>query len=171
MSIAPTITETQVFAALRTFILSIVDCEVVRTLTNRVPMPKGDFVAMSPSSNIPLSTNVTAYASTTKSIVRPSQITIQIDCYGKGAGDRATAISTLLRDAYACESFSSSGFDIQPLYAGDAQQMPLVDGEQQYEERWTFGAVLQFNPVMTAPQDSAIALTVVPKNVDRTFPP
>jgi hypothetical protein len=171
MTITTSITEMQVFTVLRAFILSIVNCEVVRTPVNRVAMPLGDFIALTPLSNIPLSTNVTTYAAASKNVKRASQFTIQIDCYGPGAGDRATAISTLLRDAYAVEQFALSGVDVVPLYAGDAHQLPLVDGEQQYSERWTFEAVLQFNPVMTTPQDSALALTIAVKDVDRTYPP
>lgn len=167
----PSITETQVFTALRAFVLTIVDCEVVRLPANRVPAPAGAFVGLSPPSNIPLATNVASYTGTQKSVERSSQITMQIDCYGAGSGDRATAISALLRDSYACEQFAASGFDIQPLYAGDAKQLPLVDGEQQYEERWSFEAVLQFNPVITMPQDSATSLTPVVVNVERTYPP
>ena len=134
-------------------------------------MPNGPFVMMSPVSDVQLSTNVIAYAATTKSIKRASQFTIQIDCYGAGSGDRATALSTLLRDQYGIDQFAASGIDAQPLYASDANQMPLVDGEQQYEERWTFSAVLQFNPVMTTPQDTATALAVGIKEVERTYPP
>jgi hypothetical protein len=167
----PSITETQVFAALRAFILTIVDCEVVRLPANRVPTPAGAFVGLSPGSNIPLATNVTSYTDTQKSVERSSQITLQVDCYGSGSGDRATAISTLLRDAYASEQFAASGYDIQPLYAGDAKQLPLVDGEQQYEERWTFEAVMQFNPVITLPQDFATSLTPDVVSVERTYPP
>lgn len=160
MSMSPSITETQVFTVLRAFILTIVSCEVIRTPVNRAAMPVGPFIALSPTSNVPLSTNVSTFTLTTQQIKRPSQFTIQVDFYGVGSGDWATAISTLLRNSYACDQFSASGFDIQPLYAGDAHQLPLVNGESQYEERWTFDAVLQFNPVITAPQDSATALSI-----------
>ena len=138
---------------------------------NRAPMPKGAFVAMSSSLNMPLSTNVATYAGTNKSVKRPSQFTIQVDCYGPGSGDRATAITTLLRDQYGCEEFRKAGYDMQPLYAGDAHQMPLVNGEAQYEERWTFDAVMQINPVLTMLQESAIVLKADLKNVDATSPP
>lgn len=145
----PSITETQVFTALRSFILGLVSCEVIRLPANRVAMPLGEFIGLSPLSNIPLSTNVAAHTGVVKSVLRPSQITVQVDCYGASAGDRATAITTLFRDAYACEILAPSG--IQPLYATDARQMPLVDGEGQYVERWTFDCALQTNSVLTLP--------------------
>jgi hypothetical protein len=169
--ITPSITETQVFTALRAFLLTIVTCEVVRAPVNRVAMPLGDFISLTPISNIALSTNVTTLTGVNNSIKRASQFTIQIDCYGSGAGDRATAIATLLRSQYGCDQLAASGFDVQPLYAGDAKQMPIIDGEAQYEERWSIDAVLQFNPVLTTPQDSATALKVGVFDADITFPP
>lgn len=165
----PSITETQVFTALRAFILTLVDCEVIRTPNNRVAMPAGEFISLSPVSNIALATNVTGYGDTDKRILRPSQITIQVDCYGANAGDRAATITTLLRDVTGCDAMAGAG--VQPLYAGDSRQMPMVDGESQYVERWTFDCVLQANPVLTVTQQSATALSVGLKNVDRTFPP
>lgn len=163
------VTETQIFTALRAFILGVVDCEVIRVPNNRVPMPVGEFISLSAISNSPLSTNVSSYSSTEKSIIRPSQFTIQVDCYGASAGDRATAITTLFRDAYGCDALAPSG--IQPLYASDARQMPMVDGESQYVTRYTFDAVMQFNPVLTVSQQSANELQVGIKEVDRAFPP
>jgi hypothetical protein len=96
---------------------------------------------------------------------------VQIDCYGALANERAATISMLLRDNYACASFTTSGYDIQPLYADNAQQMPLIDGESQYLERWFFNAVLQYNPVITVNQDTANAIDVGLVSVDVVFKP
>jgi hypothetical protein len=67
-AIIPSITETNLMTALRGFILSVVDCEVIRTQVNRVAMPVGDFIALTALSGIPLSTNVTTYTSSTKAM-------------------------------------------------------------------------------------------------------
>ena len=48
--------------------------------------------------------------------------------------------------------------------------MPLTDSEQQYEQRWMATAVLQFNPVVTVPQDFANALTINLVDVDERYP-
>jgi hypothetical protein len=169
------ITESNVLAALRTFILSLVSCEVIKGLGNRVAMPASDFIAMTPVIAPPLATNVSTFSDApgagTQNIERSTQYMVQIDCYGATAGDRATLISTLLRSEYACNSFAASGFDIQPLYAEDPKQMPIVDGEAQFEERWTFNAVLQMNPVISVPQDFAAALNVGLVNVDASYKP
>ncbi len=167
----PSVTETEVFTALRAFILTIVGCEVIRAQTNRVAMPLGDFIALTPLAQTPLETNTDTYTDTTKSIERPTRLDIQIDCYGALASDRATAISTLLRDSYAVDQFALLGYDVTPLYATDAHQMPLVDGEEQYEERWTFEAHLQTNPIITVAEETANTITPPTfTNVNATYP-
>lgn len=167
----PSILEVTIFSALRTFILSIVDCEVIRSQVNRVSSPKGDFVALTPVSSIPLETNTDAWTETEKNVLRPVQLNVQIDCYGEKSGDRAQVISALFRDDYACQSFLAYGADIQPLYAGDAQQIPLISGEDAYVERWTFELALQVNSVITVPQQTANTLTAGIISVERTYPP
>ena len=168
--ILPSVNEVDVFTALRAFILTVVGCPVVRTQVNRVPMPTGDFIALTPKSATPLETNTDTYTATTKTVERRTQYTIQIDCYGTLASDRAQTIATLLRDSYAADQFAASGYDVTPLYAGDAQQMPLIDGEEQYEERWTFDAVLQVNPLITLPEETANTLTVGIIPADVVYP-
>lgn len=172
--ITPSITDTQVVTALRTFILGIVSCEVIREQVNRVAMPAGDFVALNLVAAKPLATNTDTYDTTqsTKSVLRPTQVTIQVDCYGATAGENAQAIASLLRDDYAVQSFIASGYDVAPLYAGDAQQMPLITGEEQYLQRWTFKAELQYNPILVVPQQfETVAPVVNLIEVDSTYPP
>lgn len=172
-AITPDITETNLFTVLGDFLQGVVGTavEVVRGQVNRVPMPQGDCVVMSPGSSAALSTPTTSYTSTAKTVKQSKQWTVQIDCYGAGANDRAQVISMLLRDSYACEQFAVSGLEIQPLYAGEPKQLPLISGEQQYIERWTFDAVLQYNPRVSLPQDSATQLAIDVVNVDATYPP
>ncbi len=166
----PSILETNVLTALRAFILSLVSCEVVRTPINRVSMPVGDFIALTPIGSEALATNTDTFSATSEAILRPMKYGVQVDCYGASAGDRANTIAALFRDDYACQSFLGSGFDIQPLYAGDAHQMPMVTGEDQYLERWTFECFMQANPVVTVPAQTANALSVGLINVDATYP-
>jgi hypothetical protein len=162
------------FTALRNFILSVVPAgvEVVRAQVNRVSIPVGDFITMTPLMAIELSTPVDSVSGLTKTISRPTQYTIQIDCYGATASDNAIMLQSLMRDDYAFQAFGlgTSGYDIAPLFAGDARQMPLTTGEAQYLERWTFEIVLQLNTVFTTPQETATGLTVDTISVERAFP-
>ncbi len=38
-----------------------------------------------------------------------------------------------------------------PLHADDPKQMALVNGEEQYEQRWMVLANLQYNPTVNVP--------------------
>lgn len=147
---------------IKAFILSLVTQPVLRTPVNRASMPKGSFVAMSPGRVKALATNST---SGMRNVKRPSQFDCQIDCYGIDAGDTAAMLSIMFRDQYAIEVFESQPLEIVPLYANDAQQMPIVTGEEQYLERWTFEIALQFNPVVSMPAQSANMLELSLRNV------
>lgn len=169
--ILPNITESAVLTVLRTVILSIVGCEVIRGQVNRAAMPKGDFIVLTPTSLIPLSTNIDTYSDTQKSIKRPAQLSVQIDCYGAQSQARSAAIAAILRDEFAANQFTAAGYDMQTLYAGDARQLPIETGQDQYLERWTFEAQIQINPIVTIANQSAIALTADVIDVDATYPP
>ena len=150
MAITVSILETNVFAALRAYILTLVTVPVIRTPVNRAAMPLGDFIALSPAGMRRLETNTDSYPTiTTKDMLQPMEITIRVDCYGVTACDSARLIAATFRDEFAVDAFTASGFDIAPLYTTDALQMPVITGEDQYLERWTFEAVMQFNPVTT----------------------
>ena len=169
MSATISLTEVQVLTALRTFLLSIMQSgvEVIRAEINRVPEPEGsDFLIMTPTLRGRIGTNVDTYSGTIDSapltllnVEQSTQTTVQIDIHGPNGAENAQIVSSLLRDYYACASFASSGFAVQPLYASDPIQTPFINGEQQYEFRWTVDAVLQANPVVTVIQQFADTLT------------
>lgn len=169
-----TVTPTQdtIYTAVRTFILSLISCEVVQGLGNGVPMPLNAFIAMTATLQNRLSTNVDSYPDTTastgsKEITQATQYSVQIDCYGASSSDWATLITAMFRDEYAV---SVMGDSVTPLYADDPKQMVMIDGEQQYEQRWMIQAVVQYNPVITITQDYADALNVSVVSVDVVYP-
>ena len=106
-----------------------------------------------------------------KSSLQPIKITFQIDAHGPHSGDNAQIISTLLRDDYAVQTFAASGFDVAPLYVVDPRQLAFVNGEQQFEERWTIDAVLQANPIILTPMQFADEITIGIINTDAAYPP
>jgi len=57
------------------------------------------------------------------------------------------------------------------LYADDPVQIPLIDGESQYEQRWKLVATLQYNPVLTTTQQSMLAVDIGLAPIDQTFNP
>ena len=100
-----------------------------------------------------------------------TQITVQLDVHGPNAGNNSQIISTLFRDEYAVDQFAASGYAMAPLYVSDPKQMPFINAEQQYEDRWTIDAVLEAIPVVTVAQDFAGAATVSLVDVDVVYAP
>lgn len=170
-AVIPDILQQAAFNTLAGFIASLVDCPVLRSQVNRVSMPSGSVIYITPTGASALAVSVDSFTATTQNVRRSTQLDYQVDCYGAGAADRAQTIVTLLRDGYACDQFAAANPAVQPLYAGDTRQIPLIDGEEQYVERWTFDAVLQVKPTVSVPIQSMTAAQVGLINVDRTYPP
>jgi hypothetical protein len=174
MTYSISITEDDVCTALRAWLIQVCGCEVVQGLGNRVPMPKGDFICITPGTQKRLGTNT---VTTHPNIAQPSQDTmqpimqgIQIDLYGAKSSDWAAIISTLWRDETTCTFMTElQGGAIQPLYNSDPIQMPLVDGEQQYEERWIVKAFLQYNGTVTLDQQFFTGANVGLVDVDANY--
>lgn len=168
--IAPT--QDPLFIAVKAFIMSLLPLDndhVVQGLGNGVPMPDGEFICLTATGLKRLSTNHSIYAvDLQRSAKMPTEYSIQFDCYGPNASDYANTLVAMWRDEYACDFLAPTG---APLYSGDPIQAPLVNGEENYEQRFTFTALLQFNPVVTVPQQSATALAVELVSVDAEFPP
>jgi hypothetical protein len=161
MSVTVAPTNSDVLTALRSFVLGIVgqNIPVVRGLSNRVamPPPKPGFVVIQPLFQSRLRWNIDDWDMagsnpTSGTSEQGIELRVQIDCYGPSSPNWAAMISTLFRDNYGCQALAPN---CQPLYADEARMVPLVDAEEQYEERWMVDARLQWNPVTTVAQDFA----------------
>jgi hypothetical protein len=152
------IPENQMVDAIKTFIQGIVGTgvPVVRGQDNRVAQPaQGDYFIVTPSARHRIATNQDTYDTDAdrRHAQRSIRADVQIDAYGPNSADYTEAVSMLFRDMYGTEVFAP--FSVQPLYCGDGQQMPLVNGEEQYEDRWTFSMSLQLNPAVSTSQQFA----------------
>ena len=107
----------------------------------------------------------------TNTMLQPVDVIVQVDVYGPQSADYAQIITTAFRDDYGVQLFAASGIDIAPLYADDSRQIPLIDGEQQYEQRWMIEAHMQVNQKIIVPQQFADALTVNLIEVEANYPP
>lgn len=106
----------------------------------------------------------------TKAVLDPIRLTVQIDVHGPTGADNIQRIAALWRDDFACLAFQRSGIDAQPLYADEPMQVPFVNGEAQYETRWTMNLLMQINPVVTVQQQFAGEVTVALDPVDALIP-
>lgn len=90
-----------------------------------------------------------------------AKMSVQLDIHGPNSGSNVRIIDTLFRSEIGTDSFETSGLAIEPLYCDDAQQMPYVNDQKQYEDRWVMTAYLQFNAVVSTPQQFADELDIV----------
>lgn len=163
---SPSITEDDAIAALRDFLLLVLPSgiEVVQGQDNYVPEPAGpNHIILTPASRTHLSSSYREPRPDDDAVLvsRSTRIDIQMDVYGPNGSDYAQVISTLLRDDYGCQAMAGTG--VQPLYCDDGQQMPLVNGEKQYEQRWRLHAQLQIDPTVSTPAQFAdmVELSIV----------
>lgn len=171
MAVVMDIDDQDVFKAMRVFLQSFIPLtvQVVQAQDNKVPMPKGGFVTMNNSSLDRLSFNIDSYAvNQDKSILTPTKYSMQLDFYGPLSQTWAMQTVALFRDEYATEIFPSN---IQPLYADDPVQIPLIDGEAQYEQRWKLVASLQYNPILSTTKQSMLGVDIGLAPIDQTFQP
>lgn len=178
MSTTISITEDNVLAALRGFLLGIVAAgvEVITGQDNLVPEPLGDdFIVMTALFMGRLSTASSTYTDPgtnpgTRNFQQSMKIALQLDIHGPMSANNTAMISTLFNSDYGVDTVKASGFDISPLYSDDGKQMPFTNGENQYEQRWIINAVMQYNPVTSVAQDFIDELEVNIINVDAAYP-
>ena len=135
---------------------------IVRGQQNRVASPPSDatgWLKLTELLQVDLETPVLSDDAPDGQIAlaSPKRIDVQMDFYSPSAGDWCAAVKGVYRSAYAVAQFPAG---IAPLYCDDGRQMPLITAEQQYEDRWTLTATLQYNPVVSLPQQSADTLAV-----------
>jgi len=172
MAVTIDIIDQDVFRAFVTFFKTYIpsNVEIIQQQDNRVPMPNGPFIAMNNNGMDRLSFNVDTYDSLTqgKSILSSMIYEVQLDFYGPLSQAWAAETVTLFRDEYATEIFPAN---IQPLYADDPVQIPLISGESQYIQRWKLAARVQYKPTVSTVQQSMLAIEIDLAPIDQTFTP
>lgn len=171
---------TQVYQGVGTFLQTVVGVdpatgvpvEVTRGKINLVSMPKTAFINMWAEVSGRLRTNIDTWDQTTQvqSTEIGTKVKVRLDFYGPLSHDWSTTVEGLWRDTYGVAQLKP--FALAPLYGSDPIHATLVDGEENYEDRWILDLFLQYNPVVTAPQQTALPplkLTVV--NVEQKYPP
>lgn len=162
--VIPTInvTEDAILSALRTWLLSILpsDREVIQGQVNRVPEPTAtNFIVMVPVNRARLSTNIEQWDETTPNPTqiqeeRDTQLSIQLDIHGDGGSDDAQIIATLWRSIIGCDAFDI----FQPLYASDGHQVPFINDQKQFENRWIMTLELQADIIVSTDYEFADTL-------------
>lgn len=171
-------TGSDLFKATGDFLSSLFpDADVGQSQQNQKPMPKGGFITMTPLFITDLSTNSSTYEYDGVSefgredLRRVDEWQCQLDFYGEQAQNYATIFSRVARSEFACTWFRENANVLVPLYSGPPRQTTMINGESQYESRWT----LEFhaNPliVVGVPLQFMTGADVISQPVDVRFPP
>ncbi len=106
-----------------------------------------------------------------RSMMQPTRIGIQLDVHGPNSTNNCQIITTAFRDPFGYDFFAAQPADMAPLDADDGRQMPFINGENQYEDRWVIMAYMQANIAISTGQQYAdrLALAAV-YDVTEEFP-
>ena len=95
-----------------------------------------------------------------------TEVIYQLHVHGSSSADNVQIISTLFRDEYGISFIAGQNENISPLFTDDPKQVPFINSEQQYEERWIIEVHLQVNATIIVPQQFADIVTVNIVNVE-----
>lgn len=141
-----TVTHNQIFREVRAYLLGLFLCPpetIIQGYQNDAPLPNNAIV-MSILFEHSLDIAASYYEpSENKAAIQQSvEVTLQIDFYSEGSGDRARKLCNFWKSQHATARLTSC----QPLYAKDPMQMTFINEQSRYEERWMVEIALQYNP-------------------------
>ncbi len=151
------ITQDDITTALRVFLMSLFDCEIITANDNNVAMPVGQFIVMSPLFSASTSTSIVNYSVTSRAgegeqhIKRSIKWTCQLDFYGQLASDMANTVFAVWPTEYACSLLRFNGGVLSPLYCSEPRNVTMINAEKNYETRWAIDVTGQINPTVTTP--------------------
>lgn len=133
--------------------------KIVRAQVNRVANPPEPFAMLTELLTVDIDQPYQTYDPDNSKVELngPKRIDVQIDFYGEFSSDICNAVKTAFKSMWSVDQFPSN---IVPLYNDDGRQTQFVDGQQQYENRWTLTVSLQYNPIITVPQQFADEISV-----------
>jgi len=167
MPFAPSLTENDVFVGLRAYLAAVVPagCEVVQGQNNRVAEPASrNFIVMTPANRTRLATNQTTWSREddnpeTVTLAHNTQFDMQLDIHGPGGSDIAAIVAATFPDDYGRDALATAS--LAPLFASEGHQVPFINGEKQYENRWVMTLSMQITPSVLIPMQFAASLTPV----------
>ncbi|NCH06951.1 hypothetical protein EHI95_14930 [Cronobacter dublinensis] len=95
------------------------------------------------------------------------QADIQVDIYGDNAGGRAVALETVFTSGFGYEKIKAFDERLAPLYSSPAIQAPMINAEDQWQERYTITLSLQAHITVSFPQDYFDKVEITTSQVDK----
>lgn len=178
-------TEDQIFDAVWGFVDTIfgstISANIFKGFQNMTATPPGvSYIALSPGIVVRQNQIQRDYDSVNGLSLneRDTQYCYQVDCYGPSGPDYANTVAIAWRTLWACDYFAGNNLNpppgaplpVTPLYADEPQQLNIVNGELQYEQRFMLKLYLQANQTVALPQDffNVAPIVTVKPPVDMT---
>ena len=109
-------------------------------------------------------------AAGTTSLLQKAECVIQCDVHGPNSMNNAQIISTAFRDDYAVQFFAALDSTISPLYTDAPLQIPFINAENAFENRWVIELHLQIDQTVVVPMQFFDAAVVGLIEVDARYP-
>lgn len=147
----PDKTVDNVIDALADYLALYTTAPIIRANVNRNPTPKGDFIVLTELLTKPLSKPVENYSNTGETMIQKQQIDVQVDFYGWSLSDISLAVANSIRSIW--QNYNHAQW-LAFLYCSDIVKSPIINAEEQYEQRWTVTISMQYNVTLTLPQET-----------------
>lgn len=157
MTATLTPTEDQVFGQVWDLIVSYFGASVQQAIfkgfQNLIPTPSGSYVVISPGVNVRQNQLERGYdpVSGLQILTRRTTYSYQVDCYGPNGPDWANTIAIAWASLWSIDNGDTPPL-ITPLYADEPQQLNIVNGELQWEQRFMCKLYGQVNHRVSLPQ-------------------
>ncbi|WP_432784680.1 hypothetical protein AAEX37_01957 [Oligella sp. MSHR50489EDL] len=125
--------------------------QVIQAYQNSNPLP-ADAVVMTILFERPIDSTFVNYkkANEQKAIVQQArEATVQLDFYGSLAQTRSQKIALLWKTSYSLRELKKCA----PLYTKEPRRIPIVNEQNNYEDRWSLDCLLQYDPEVEHEQD------------------
>lgn len=159
-------TESQVFTALRNFLLLMFPdlTDVVQGLDNWVPAPLENSACMTAINAPRLGMGVVTYSpdseapeTGTADHAQPSNLIIQVDFFGDGSRDKAQALQAVWAKPWCCNQFPDG---IKPLACKSPVPLDFNSEGKEVIRRCEIDLEIQYIPTVSVPQDFAVELAL-----------
>jgi hypothetical protein len=112
-------------------------------------------------------------------LTEPVEAVVQLDFHGPQSWNNSATFTNVFRDARGVALFDQEwesrfngnmAHSLQPLFCEDPKQIPFINAEQAYEDRWIVAAHLAANLTVGMPQQFADTILATLINAT-TYPP
>ena len=148
---SPSISVDDVIDSIGSYIELFTSASIIRGNNNRTAMPDAPFVALTELRTTALNKPIEFYYDYYGVINEHNRIDVRIDFYGWELSDVARSVHTSFRTIWAVDKFPKG---IVPLMCSEPRKVPIINAEDQYEQRWYMEMSLQYNPYINVPQES-----------------